>query len=214
MANKTYAQKYANLYKLATSNPSESQNNLIKIAQERGYGFRKNEMRELIRQVKSGKTLKQSKATNEKLKKTVKEKTPIQFRRYRLIREIEGSSGIYIKRYATKNYIVEGDPEEDKNWYNSALKAYNNYKKLAKKRGKLKGKRSYRKYVLNARAEIDNEIHTISSEGFTDQFKEFEDFEIVYESWFNNLVKIAQSIKGILEVNWFWVGFTEYLDRR
>ena len=210
MTKATYAQKYANLYKLASSNPSKPQNALIKIAQEKGYGFRKSEMRQLIREVKAGKSIKESKFSNEKLKHTVqtKRKVPSKFK---LLRELMGSDEVYVRRYATKNYVVEF-PNDDDSWIETAEKCYKGYNSLVRRRGKVKGKRSYRKFVLNALAKLKGEETVISSVSFTDVFKV--SFDEIYDTWIENLQKIAQSLEEDPEVLHFWVGFTEYEDRK
>jgi hypothetical protein len=209
MATKqTYAQKYAKLFNLASKNKSKTQNELIEIAQKKGYGFRKNEMRQLIREVKAGSEIQESKLTNPKLRPTItKKKIP---GRLKKLREVIGSSNIKVTRYATKNYAVPIPNDED-SWVETAEKCYKGFKRLIKRRGKLKGNRSYRKFVLNAVIKADDKELVISSDSFTDR-TEFPTFDELYFSWLENLMTVAQSLTEDILVYNFWIGFTEYED--
>jgi len=211
MATKqTYAQKYANLYKLATANPTKTQNEIIEIAQKKGYGFRKAEMRQLIRETKENKTLTETKLTNEKLKTRVQLGEKIQSR-VKLVRKIIGSGNIEVSRHISKNYIVP-DPEDEKSWYDTAEKCFKGFKRVIKKMGIVPGRRSYRTYVLNAYAELDGQKQIVSSSRF-DERSDNPTFEEMYESWFENLIAISQSLTADPLVFRFWIGFTNYKDQ-
>jgi hypothetical protein len=221
---KSFSQKLSNFYQLYKRNQDKSFNELEKIAKERGYSFRRQQMQEALRLFKSEKTYEQAKVKHSRIKsekikteqkKSINSKRPIS-------KKIEYANGVdYIRTQMPTIFVdqpfqlEEAIPAAEES-IKKALKYASRKKYQLKKKNKKFEQVQFTLYGWVDIYRFDDEDQTghnsqkifsgkINSNAFLDFF--FPENETmtqkILESWIKNFMKVIQSLNGYFEIKWF-----------